>query len=99
MNIAAAEESDEEEDLQPVVHDAPEEEKDDGFKVEEAKLTETLIIFVRNQFLLFDFKNNGSWQVGDVEGQFNINDAASTVMVDPQKHRTNSFMAITSGGS
>ena len=61
MNIAAAQESDEEEELQPVVHDAPEEEKDDGFKVEEAKLTETLIIFVRNQFLLFDFKNNGSW--------------------------------------
>ena len=48
MNVKAAEESDEEEELQPVVHDAPEEEKDDGFKVEEAKLTETLIIFARN---------------------------------------------------
>ena len=92
-------ESDDEEDFQPVVHDAVEEEKDDGFKVEEAKLTETLIVFAKNQFLLYDFKKNASWQVGDVEGGININDASSTVMVDPQKHRTNQFMAITSGGS
>ena len=62
-------------------------------------MTETLIVFAKNQFLLYDFKKNASWQVGDVEGGVNINDASSTVMVDPQKHRTNQFMAITSGGS
>ena len=97
-NMAVAAE-DEEEDMQPVVHDAPAEEQDDGFKVEEAKLTETLIVFAKNQFLLYDFKKNASWQVGDVEGQININDAASAVMVDPETHRTNQFMAIISGGS
>lgn len=32
-------------------------------------MTETLIIFDRNQFLLFDFKQNRSWQVGDVENE------------------------------
>ena len=97
--MAVADPEDEEEDMQPVVHDAPAEEKDDGFKVEEAKLTETLVIFAKNQFLLYDFKTNASWQVGDVEGEISINEAASTVMVDPETHRTNQFMAIISGGS
>ena len=43
-------------------------EEDDGFQVEEGKqMTETLIIFERNQFLLIDLKTDRSWQVGDVE--------------------------------
>ena len=97
--MAVADPEDEEEDMQPVVHDAPAEEKDDGFKVEEAKLTETLVIFAKNQFLLYDFKKNASWQVGDVESDtVTIAEDSQIVMIDNEKHRTNQCQAIVTGG-
>ena len=62
-------------------------------------MTETLIIFDRNQFLLYDFKQNKSWQVGDVENdQYSILEDSSIVMVDNAKHRTNLCQAIVTGG-
>ena len=62
-------------------------------------MTETLIIFDRNQFLLHDFKENRSWQVGDVENDsVVIPEDASIVMIDNQKHRTNLCQAIVTGG-
>ena len=46
-------------------------------------MTETLIIFDRNQILLHDFKENTSWQVGDVENDaVVIPEHASIVMID-----------------
>ena len=70
--LAKLEENDEDDEpeLTPVVHDALEETKDDGFQVEEGKLMrETLIVFRGNQFLLYDFTERKGWQVGDVESQ------------------------------
>ena len=62
-------------------------------------MTETLIIFDRNQFLLYDFKQNKSWQVGGVENeQYTIPEDSSIVMVDNAKHRTNLCQAIVTGG-
>ena len=53
-------------------------------------MTETLIVFERNQFLLYDFKEQRSWQVGDVENEsISIPEDSCIVMVDNEKHRTN----------
>ena len=75
-------------------------EEDDGFQVEEGKqMTETLIIFERNQFLLIDLKTDRSWQVGDVESQsYLVPDDSCIVMVDNERHRTNMCQAIVTGG-
>lgn len=75
-------------------------EEDDGFQVEEGKqMTETLIVFERNQFLLYDFKTEKSWQVGDVENeQVIIPEDSCITMVDNEKHRTNLCQAIVTGG-
>ncbi len=75
-------------------------EENDGFQVEEGKqMTETLVIFDRNQFLLYDFKQNRSWQVGDVESDsIVIPEDSSIVMIDNEKHRTNLCQAIVTGG-
>ena len=80
MAALALEESDDEEEMAftEVKHEAAEEEKDDGFEVEEGKaMRETFILFAGNQFLLYDFAVNKSWQVGDIESVNHINDAAS----------------------
>ena len=62
-------------------------------------MTETLIVFERNQFLLYDFKEQRSWQVGDVENDsITIPEDACIVPVDNQKHRTNLCQAIIVGG-
>ena len=62
-------------------------------------MTETFVIFERNQFLLFDFKNDKSWQVGDVESEsVAIPEDACITMVDNEKHRTNLMQAIVTGG-
>ena len=46
-------------------------------------MTETLIVFERNQFLLYDFKEQRSWQVGDVENDnITIPEDACIVPVD-----------------
>ena len=59
-------------------------EENDGFQVEEGKqMTETLVIFDKNQFLLYDFKNDRSWQVGDVESDaVTIAEDSRIVMID-----------------
>ena len=79
-----------------------EEKKDDGFVVEKDKeLQETLVIFENNQFLMYDFKTNRSWQVGDLEssqGYTTVAEDASIVRVIPGRHRTNAMQAIVSGG-
>jgi len=66
-------------------------EENDGFQVEEGKqMTETLVIFDKNQFLLYDFKQGRSWQVGDVESDtVTIAEDSRIVMIDNEKHRTN----------
>ena len=47
-------------------------------------MTEALIIFVKNQFLLLDFTKSTGWQVGDYDSSTLIVDEdASLVMVDP----------------
>ena len=62
-------------------------------------MTETMIIFERNQFLLYDFKTNKSWQVGDVENEsITIPEDACITMVDNEKHRTNLMQSILTGG-
>lgn len=62
-------------------------------------MTETLVIFERNQFLLHDFKQNRSWQVGDVENEsIQIPEDSCIVMIDNERHRTNSCQAIVTGG-
>ena len=62
-------------------------------------MTEALIIFVKNQFLLLDFTKNTGWQVGDYDSSTLIVDEdASLVMVDPQLHQTNEMQAIATGG-
>jgi len=62
-------------------------------------MTETLIIFDRSQFLLIDFKQNKSWQVGDVENfSSGIPEDCSIAMIDNEKHRTNLCQAIVVGG-
>jgi hypothetical protein len=62
-------------------------------------MTETLVVFDRNQFLLYDFKQNRSWQVGDVESDsIVIPEDSSIVMIDNEKHRTNLCQAIVTGG-
>ena len=62
-------------------------------------MTETLIIFERNQFLLIDLKTDRSWQVGDVESQsYLVPDDSCIVMVDNERHRTNMCQAIVTGG-
>ena len=70
---------------------AGKQEENDGFQVEEGKqMTETLVVFDRNQFVLYDFKSNSSWQVGDVENDsIVIPEDSSIIMIDNQKHRTN----------
>ena len=53
-------------------------------------MTEMLLIFRENIFLMKDFTKNSSWQVGDCESKhFQVDEDASIVMVDPQKHNTN----------
>lgn len=60
---------------------------------------ETLIIFERNQFLLFDFNANKSWQVGDVESNdISIAEDSCITMIDNEKYRTNLCQAIVTGG-
>lgn len=62
-------------------------------------MTETLVIFERNQFLLYDFKTSKSWQVGDVENEVVvIPEDSCIVMVDNERHRTNLCQAIVTGG-
>ena len=62
-------------------------------------MTETIIIFERNQFLLMDLSKNRSWQVGDVENEsVIIPEDSNIVMVDNEKHRTNLCQAIVTGG-
>ena len=62
-------------------------------------MTETVIIFEGNQFLLQDFKQNRSWQVGDVESEsITIPEDCCVVSVDNEKHRTNLCQAIVTGG-
>ena len=65
--------------------------ENDGFQVEEGKqMTETLVVFDKNQFLLYDFKQDKSWQVGDVESDtVTIAEDSQIVMIDNEKHRTN----------
>ena len=66
-------------------------EEDDGFQVEEGKqMTETLIVFEKNQFLLYDFKGGKSWQVGDVESNdVSVPEDSCITMIDNEKYRTN----------
>lgn len=53
-------------------------------------MTETLVVFDRNQFLLYNFKHGKSWQVGDVESDsIVIPEDSCVTMVDNEKHRTN----------
>ena len=53
-------------------------------------MTETLVVFDKNQFLLYDFKQDKSWQVGDVESDtVTIAEDSQIVMIDNEKHRTN----------
>ena len=62
-------------------------------------MTETLIVFDRSQFLLYDFKHGRSWQVGDVENEdVAIPEDSCIVMIDNEKHRTNLCQAIVTGG-
>jgi hypothetical protein len=59
------------------------------------------VIFENNQFLMYDFKTNRSWQVGDLEssqGYTTVAEDASIVRVIPGRHRTNTMQAIVSGG-
>ena len=80
MAALALEDSDDEEEMAftEVKHEAAEEVKDDGFEVEEGKaMRETFIVFQGNQFLLYDYAAKKSWQVGDIESTYHINDAAS----------------------
>ena len=47
-------------------------------------MTEALLIFRGNQFLLYDFTKNNSWQVGDYDtNHLIVDEDASIVMVDP----------------
>ena len=66
-------------------------EENDGFQVEEGKqMIETVIIFDKNQFLLYDLASERSWQVGDVENEtVTIAEDSCIVMVDNEKYRTN----------
>ncbi len=53
-------------------------------------MVETLIVFERDQFLLYDFKANKSWQVGDVESNdISIPEDSAITMIDNEKYRTN----------
>ena len=62
-------------------------------------MTEALLIFRGNQFLLYDFTKNNSWQVGDYDtNHLIVDEDASIVMVDPQTHHTNEMQAIITGG-
>ena len=75
-------------------------EEDDSFQVEEGKqMTETLIVFEKNQFLLYDFKGGKSWQVGDVESnEVSVPEDSCITMIDNEKYRTNLCQAIVTGG-
>ena len=58
-----------------------------------------MVIFERNQFLLYDFKTDKSWQVGDVENEsITIPEDSCITMVDNERHRTNLCQAILTGG-
>ena len=47
-------------------------------------MTEMLLIFRENTFLMYDFSKNSSWQVGDCESKhFMVDEDAHIVMVDP----------------
>ena len=47
-------------------------------------MTESLIMFIKNQFLLLDFTKTSNWKVGDYDSSTLIVDEdASIVMVDP----------------
>ena len=61
-------------------------------------MVETMIIFDKNQFLLYDLANGRSWQVGDVESEVSIAEDSSIVMVDNEKYRTNLCQALVTGG-
>ena len=62
-------------------------------------MTDTLVIFERNQFLLYDFKADKSWQVGDIDTDgFSVPEDACLVAVDGEKHRTNLCNALITGG-
>lgn len=46
-------------------------------------MSETLVVFDRNQFVLYDFKSSTSWQVGDVENDsIIIPEDSNVVMID-----------------
>ena len=102
--LAAAEEVDEDDMFEMEARDfkAVEDDKDDGFEIQKDKeLQDTIVIFDNNQFLLYDFKTNLSWQVGDLEssqGYTTIAEDASIVRVIPGRHRTNMMQAIVTGG-
>ena len=74
---------------------AVKDDENDGFEVQKDKeLYETLVIFENNQFIMYDFKTDKSWQVGDIEssqGYTTIPEDASIVRVIPSKHRTNAM--------
>ena len=62
-------------------------------------LTEALLIFMGKQFLFLDPTKKSGWNLGICDNQFlTVNEDASIVMVDPQKHQTNSCQAIATGG-
>ena len=62
-------------------------------------MTEALIMFTKNQFLLYDFTKSSKWLVGDYDNStLTVDEDASIVMVDPQLHQTNQMQAIATGG-
>lgn len=103
--LANAEEVDEDDmyEQEGRVFSAVEPEQDD-FVVNNSRYEpkETLVVFEDNQFLLYDFKNGTSWQVGDVEGGSGYNPIAqdaAIVPVDQLTHRTEAMQAIVVGGT
>ena len=68
--LAAAEDVDEDDMFEDEGRDftAVKDDENDGFEVQKDKeLYETLVIFENNQFIMYDFKTDKSWQVGDIE--------------------------------
>ena len=62
-------------------------------------LTETLIVFRGAEFLLNDLTKKSGWKVGKCDNKvLTVDEDASIVMVDPQKHQTNACQAIATGG-
>ena len=64
-------------------------------------ITDTVLIFRKDTFFMYDFNSKSGWQIGDITEaslRDTVRDNSSVVAVIPEEHKTNEMQAIVSGG-